>query len=127
MATKMNDNLKLVSAVPIIPAQDIALSASWYRDTLGFTVHHTESGYGIVGREDVYIHFWGPSGIKPAKSMTMVRLGVVDIEQWYEHCVTLDIIHPNALLTLQEWGATEFAVVDLDGNLVTFFEFKDAA
>ena len=55
---------RLVSAVPIIPARDIALSAAWYRDMLGFTE--------------------------------------------------------------QPWGATEFAVRDLDGNLVTFFQFKVA-
>lgn len=116
--------MKLISVVPTVPAQDIALSAAWYRHMLGFEVHHVEQEYGIVGRDDVYIHFWGPSGIKPGDSMTMTRLGVVEIEKWYEHCVALDIIHPNAPLTLQEWGATEFAVVDLDGNLVTFFEFK---
>ncbi|MEQ1874157.1 MAG: VOC family protein [Ilumatobacteraceae bacterium] len=117
--------MKLSSAVPILPAQDIALSAAWYRDMLGFEIFRVEDGYGIVGRDDVYIHFWGPSGIKPPDSMTMTRLGVVGIDQWYEHCVALDIVHPNAPLTLQEWGATEFATTDLDGNLVTFFEFKD--
>ncbi|MCE9623372.1 MAG: VOC family protein [Actinomycetia bacterium] len=119
--------IRLISAVPIIPAQNIALSAAWYQEMLGFDVHHVDSGYGIVGRDDVYIHFWGPSDIKPADSMTMTRLGVADIERWYEHCLPRNIVHPNAPLKLQEWGATEFAVTDLDGNLVTFFEFKDAS
>jgi len=117
--------VKLQSAVPIVPAQDVALSSAWYHDMLGFEVHHVETGYGIVGRDDVYIHLWGPSDIKPEKSMTTTRLGVVGIEQWYQHCVSLDIVHPNAPLKLQPWGATEFATLDLDGNLVTFFEFKD--
>jgi hypothetical protein len=31
-------------------------------------------------------------------------------------------VHPNALLREQPWGFREFAVVDHDGNLVTFFE-----
>ena len=117
---------RLVSAVPIIPAQDIALSAAWYRDMLGFEIHHIETEYGIVGRDDVYIHFWGPSDIPPHKSDTMIRLGVIDIEGWYQHCLPLGIVHPNAPLTEQPWGATEFAVGDLDGNLVTFFQFKAA-
>jgi catechol 2,3-dioxygenase-like lactoylglutathione lyase family enzyme len=122
-----SERLRLVSAVPIIPARDIAVSATWYSDMLGFTVHHAEGEYGIVGRDDVFVHFWGPSGIEPAESMTMIRLGVTEIEQWYQHCLPLGIVHPNAPLTEQPWGATEFAVLDVDGNLVTFFEFKGRA
>ena len=102
---------------------EIPASTAWYRDMLGFTVHHAQDGYGIVGRDDVYVHFWGPSGIEPADSMTMIRLGAAGIEQWFQHCLPLGIVHPNAPLTEQPWGSTEFAVVDLDGNLVTFFEF----
>lgn len=117
---------RLVSAVPIIPSQDLPASVAWYRDMLGFTIHHQEDAYGIVGRDDVFIHFWGPSGIPPHKSDTMIRLGVVGIEEWYEHCLPLGIVHPNAPLASKPWGAIEFAVLDVDGNLVTFFEFKDA-
>ena len=37
-------------AVPIIPAREIAASADWYRDNLGFEVVHLEPEYGIVER-----------------------------------------------------------------------------
>ena len=118
--------MRLVSAVPIIPSQEMSASVGWYRDMLGFTVHHVEVEYGIVGRDDVFIHFWGPSGITPHESMTMIRVGVADVEAWYEHCLPLGIVHPNAPLDLKEWGSTEFGLLDIDGNLVTLFEFKQA-
>ncbi len=113
---------EFVSAVPIIPAREVETSAAWYRDRLGFTIFHTEDEYGIVGRGETWIHFWGPSGIPPEKSDTMIRVGVRGIDALYEHCQAKEIVHPNALLEEKPWGFREFAVIDHDGNLVTFFE-----
>jgi catechol 2,3-dioxygenase-like lactoylglutathione lyase family enzyme len=113
---------EFISAVPIIPARDIEASAAWYRDRLGFEIFHTEREYGIVGRGETWIHFWGPSGISPEKSDTMIRVGVRGIDALYEHCQSEGIVHPNAPLEEKPWGFQEFAVTDHDGNLVTFFE-----
>jgi catechol 2,3-dioxygenase-like lactoylglutathione lyase family enzyme len=121
----MSPDHPLVSAIPIIPSQDLAATVAWYRDKLGFEIVNQDDGYGIVGRDDVFIHFWGPSRIAPHESNTMIRLGVVGIDEWYQHCLTLGIVHHNAPLAVKPWGSTEFAVLDVDGNLVTFFEFKD--
>jgi uncharacterized glyoxalase superfamily protein PhnB len=113
---------EFVSAVPIVPARDIEEAAAWYRDELGFGVFHVEPEYGIVGRGESWIHFWGPSGIAPEDSNTMIRLGVRGIDDLYAHCQGRGIVHPNAPLQEQPWGMREFAVRDRDGNLVTFFE-----
>jgi catechol 2,3-dioxygenase-like lactoylglutathione lyase family enzyme len=113
---------EFISAVPIIPARDIEQSAAWYADRLGFTIFHTENEYGIVGRGETWIHFWGPSGIPPEKSDTMLRVGVRGIDELYEHCQAEEIVHPNSPLEETPWGFREFAVIDRDGNLVTFFE-----
>jgi catechol 2,3-dioxygenase-like lactoylglutathione lyase family enzyme len=118
---------EFVSAVPIIPARDIAASTAWYRDQLGFDVYHVEDEYGIVGRGESWIHFWGLSGIEPEASMTMIRLGVRGIDDLYEHCQARGIVHPSAPLAEQPWGSREFSVTDVDGNLVTFFEPKDSS
>ena len=112
----------LRSAVPILPARDLAGSAEWYRDALGFEVRHVEGQYAIVARDDVEVHFWGPSGIEPHESMTMYRVGVEGIEALYETCCENGIVHPNAPLEPTHWGTEEFAVADRDGNLLTFFE-----
>jgi catechol 2,3-dioxygenase-like lactoylglutathione lyase family enzyme len=113
---------EFVSAVPIIPARDIEASTAWYRDQLGFDVFHVEGEYGIVGRGESWIHFWGPSDIAPDASNTMIRLGVRGIDALYAHCEERGIVHPNSRLREQPWGFREFSVIDHDGNLVTFFE-----
>jgi len=113
---------RLLSAVPIIPAREVEAAAAWYRDELGFEVVHTEREYGIVARDDVQVHFWGPSGIAPEHSMTMYRIGVREIESLFEQCSARGIVHPNAPLEAKPWGMREFAVSDADGNLLTFFE-----
>jgi catechol 2,3-dioxygenase-like lactoylglutathione lyase family enzyme len=113
---------RLTMAVPIIPARDTVRSAEWYRDNLGFEVVFTEDGYAIVERDGVGVHFWGPSGIPPEKSDTMFRIRVEGIDELYEQCRERGIVHPNAPLEAKPWGAREFAVLDGDGNLLTFFE-----
>ncbi len=113
---------EFISAVPIIPARDIEASAAWYRDRLGFKIFHNEPEYGVVGRGETRIHFWGPSGIPPENSNTMIRVGVRGIDALYEHCQAEGIVHRNGPLEEKPWGFREFAVVDHDGNLVTFFE-----
>jgi catechol 2,3-dioxygenase-like lactoylglutathione lyase family enzyme len=113
---------EFVSAVPIIPARAVEESATWYRDRLGFEVFHTEPEYGIVGRDEAWIHFWGPSGIVPEESNTMLRVGVRGIDPLYDDCQAQGIVHPNAPLQEQPRGFREFSVRDRDGNLVTFFE-----
>ena len=114
----------MLTAVPIIPARDLAASAEWYRDNLGFEVRHVEDAYGIVGRDGVEVHFWGPSGVEPHESMTMYRIGVEGITTIYETCEARGIVHPNAPLRPTEWDTEEFAVGDCDGNLLTFFETR---
>lgn len=109
-------------AVPIIPARDTAESAAWYRDLLRFEIVHLEPEYAIVERDETAIHFWGPSGIAPEDSNTMFRVRVGGIDELYKYYQAKGIVHPNAPLETKTWGSREFAVTDLDGNLLTFFQ-----
>lgn len=113
---------EFLAAVPIIPARKIDATAEWYLENLGFEVHHTEPEYGIVARDETSIHFWGPSGIRPEDSMSMIRVRVRGIDELYADCDRVGIVHPAGRLETKPWGSQEFAVRDLDGNLVTFFE-----
>jgi catechol 2,3-dioxygenase-like lactoylglutathione lyase family enzyme len=113
---------KFLAAVPVIPGRDIVASTSWYRDQLGFDVFLAEEDYGIVGKGEAWIHLYGPSGIAPEDSVTTLRVGVRGIDALHAECEARGIVHPNAMLHDEPWGFAEFSVVDLDGNLVTFFE-----
>ncbi len=107
--------------VPIVPARDIEASAAFYRDELGFEVVHTEAEYGIVRRGDVELHLWGPSGIDPRRSDTMLRVEVEDIDALHADLAPRGLVHPNAELHDTTWGTREFAIRDVDGHLITFF------
>jgi catechol 2,3-dioxygenase-like lactoylglutathione lyase family enzyme len=113
---------EFLSSVPIVPARDIEATTGWYRDTLGFDVFLALDDYGIVGRGEAWVHFYGPSEIAPENSITMFRVGVHGIADLYEHCTAEGILYPDQPLAEQPWGFREFSVVDVDGNLVTFFE-----
>jgi catechol 2,3-dioxygenase-like lactoylglutathione lyase family enzyme len=112
-------------AVPILPARSIRASAEFYRDHLGFEIRLTESDYGIIHRDTVEIHFWGPSGIEPTDSDTMLRVEVDDVDVLYEDCQRRDLVHPNAPLHDEPWGTREFAILDLDGHLITLFTHRE--
>ena len=109
-------------AVPVIPARDTAASAGWYREHLGFEIVHSEPGWAIVERDDVGVHLRGESSIGPEDATVMFRIRVVGIDELYERCRADGIVHPDARLEAKPWGAREFAIVDADGNLLTFFE-----
>lgn len=111
--------------IPIIPARQIRASAEYYRDVLGFDVVHTEAEYGIVRRGPAELHLWGPSGIAPKRSNTMLRVEVEGLDDLYADCQRRNIVHPNAPLHTEDWGTREFAILDLDGNLITFFAYDE--
>ena len=54
----------------------------------------------------------------------MFRIRVGGIDELYKYCQAKGIVHPNAPLEEKPWGSREFAVRDVDGNLLTFFELS---
>jgi hypothetical protein len=112
----------MTMAVPVLPARDVAISARWYADNLAFEVMHVEDRYAIVERDRVGVHFWGPSGIDPADSDTMYRIRVEGIDELYVECDARGLVLPDQPLESKPWGARQFAILDGDGNLLTFFE-----
>jgi catechol 2,3-dioxygenase-like lactoylglutathione lyase family enzyme len=121
----MNDT-DFVAAVPVLASLDIQRSVDFFASKLGFTIVYASQGeYGIVARGDVSIHFWACND--PAvPSVTGCRVSVRKIESLYAHCTREEIVHPNAHLKTTPWNR-EFAILDVDKNLVTFFEPLSAA
>jgi catechol 2,3-dioxygenase-like lactoylglutathione lyase family enzyme len=116
----MNDT-DFVAAVPVLASLDIDRSVDFFASRLGFAVRYASQGeYGIVERGDVTIHFWACSD--PAiSSATGCRVRVRNIESMYAHCARVQVVHPNGALRTTPWNR-EFAILDPDKNLVTFFE-----
>jgi catechol 2,3-dioxygenase-like lactoylglutathione lyase family enzyme len=111
-----------LSPVPIIPTRDVTASTAWYRDTLDDEVVRAQDDCGIVGRGGSWIHRYGPSGIAPEDSDTMIRVG-------WRASTTSTARASRRASSIRTGGSAgdpggprEFAVLDRDGNRVTCFE-----
>jgi len=93
---------------------------------LGFEeVHVSQGKYGIVSNGSVQIHFWACTDRRIAEA-TSCRVRVQGIQRLHAECASHAIVHPNAPLASKPWGTMEFAILDPDGNLITFHEDADA-
>jgi catechol 2,3-dioxygenase-like lactoylglutathione lyase family enzyme len=110
---------QLGRAVPVLASLDIDATQRFYADKLGFAVVARYDDYGIVERDGVQIHFWltDDAGVPKA---TSCRVDVDDVDQLHEEMEASGVVHPNGPLTDQPWGLREFAVLDGDGNMITF-------
>ena len=113
--------VKLLKAVPVLPALNIKGTVSFYEHKLGFAVRHQEDEYGIIVRDDVEIHFWKCDD-KNISENSSCRLTVEGVDEIYEQAKQANIVHPNAEIETKPWGMRELAIIDLNGNLVWFLE-----
>ncbi len=130
--------MKLLQAIPALPVQDIAKSTAFYRDQFGFAVHVEENGFAILRQGLVDIHLWAANDeswrkreaaapiISGAESFiagtASCRIGVEGVDELYKKLEPRGVMHPNGHIDDTEWGTREFGVLDLEGNLITFFE-----
>ncbi len=115
-----------ISATPVLASLDITRSVEFFVTKLGFrNVHAAQGEYGIVSSGPVEIHFWACTDRHIAEA-SGCRVQVQAIEGLHAQCVSHAIVHPNAPLKSKPWGTKEFAILDPDGNLVTFYEESDA-
>lgn len=124
----MNKLPTLRSLSPLIPAgDDVEKAIEFYEKKLGFTATHKEgnpANMAIVERDGVAI-FLIKNGDKHLAEGTSLRIQVDGIEQFYEEIQdrSRETIHPNGTLETKPWGTNEFAVLDLAGVCIAFYEF----
>jgi catechol 2,3-dioxygenase-like lactoylglutathione lyase family enzyme len=131
----------LSQTIPALPVRDAASAADFYRNRLGFDVIHHDGGFAIVGRDAAVVHLWESSDEswrergsleRPVRSgaesfiagTASCRIAVEGVDQLYDELRQSDVLHEVSLegATDTDFGTREFATLDLDGNLITFFE-----
>jgi catechol 2,3-dioxygenase-like lactoylglutathione lyase family enzyme len=134
--------VSLSQTIPALPVRDAAAAVDFYRDRLGFDVLHHDGGFAVMARDDAVVHLWeaGDESWRERDSIERpVRSGaesfiagtascrvVVDgVEELYEELRRSDVLHPVSKEGVDDtdFGTREFATLDLDGNLVTFFQW----
>jgi catechol 2,3-dioxygenase-like lactoylglutathione lyase family enzyme len=134
----------LSQTIPAMPVRDASAAVAFYRDRLGFEVLHHDGGFGVLGRDEAVVHLWEASDEswrdadllpdRPVRSgaesfiagTASFRVCVSGVDELYAELSSADVLHPASTdgVANTEFGTREFATLDLDGNLVTFFEWR---
>jgi catechol 2,3-dioxygenase-like lactoylglutathione lyase family enzyme len=134
--------VSLSQTIPALPVQDAAAAVGFYRDRLGFEVLHHDGGFAVLGRDEAVVHVWEASDEswrerdsleRPVRSgaesfiagTASCRILVEGVDELYDELRRRDVLHPVSKESLSDtdFGTREFATLDLDGNLVTFFQW----
>jgi catechol 2,3-dioxygenase-like lactoylglutathione lyase family enzyme len=124
-----------------MPVREMPAAVAFYRDRLGFRVLHHDGGFAVLARDDAVVHLWESddeswrergvaaspvcSGAESFIAGTAsFRVQVEGVDELYDELRAADVLHPVSRERVDDTdhGTREFATLDLDGNLVTFFE-----
>jgi catechol 2,3-dioxygenase-like lactoylglutathione lyase family enzyme len=138
--------VKLGQTIPALPVRDAAAAVDFYRDRLGFQVLHHDGGFAVLARDAAVVHLWEAgdeswqerdSLERPVRSgaesfiagTASCRIDVDGVDALYEELRESGVLHPVSSSGVSEtdFGTREFATLDLDGNLVTFFRWETEA
>jgi catechol 2,3-dioxygenase-like lactoylglutathione lyase family enzyme len=134
--------LELGQTIPALPVNDAAASVAFYRDRFGFETLHHDGGFAVMRRDEAVLHLWQaddetwrtrdpwqPPVRSGAESFiagtASCRISVEGVDELYEELRSKDVFHPVSRdgVTDTDFGTREFATLDLDGNLLTFFKW----
>ena len=133
----------LGKTIPAMPVHDAAEAVEFYRDRLGFQVRHQDEGFAVLGRDDAEVHLWQAgdeswrervalretpvsSGAESFIAGTAsCRIKVDGVDDLYSELSAKDVLHPVSRegVSDTDYGTREFAALDQDGNLISFFEW----
>lgn len=127
--------------IPALPVRDVRAAVAHYRDRFGFDARHEADDFAVLMRDDAVLHLWGAtdedwrsrgnladqpicSGAESFLAGTAsCRIEVDDVDVLFEELEAAGVLHPTVRggAAVTDFGTREFATLDLDGNLLTFF------
>ena len=133
----------LSQTIPAMPVRNAATAVEYYRGRFGFEALHQDEGFAVLGRDDARVHLWQAgdeswrervalretpisSGAESFIAGTAsCRIMVDGVDDLYEELSANDVLHPVSRdgVSDTDYGSREFATLDQDGNLLSFFEW----
>jgi catechol 2,3-dioxygenase-like lactoylglutathione lyase family enzyme len=121
-------------AIPNLPARDFDATAAMYA-RIGLVETGRWHDYSILERDDVELHFFADPDLDPGTTAGMAYIRVADVASLYAEVVAagFEILAPDVLrerfdgggpleritaLEDKPWGLREFALLDVDNNLL---------
>jgi catechol 2,3-dioxygenase-like lactoylglutathione lyase family enzyme len=134
----------MARTIPALPVRDVAAAVAHYRDRFGFESSHEAPDFAVLIRDDAVVHLWAANdeGWRSRPDMTAepitsgaesflagtasCRIEVDDVDGLFRELEPKGVLHDVSRggVTTTDFGSREFATVDLDGNLVTFFRWE---
>ena len=110
-------------AIPTLPCHSVSATVAFYK-SLGFDggAHESNDEYAILRRGAIELHFFTHKELVPADSSAGCYIRVLDVEDIFRSFSNSQLpckgIPRMDALEDKPWGLREFAIVDLDGNLL---------
>jgi catechol 2,3-dioxygenase-like lactoylglutathione lyase family enzyme len=133
--------VRLSQTIPAMPVRNAAAGVAFYRDRLSFDVLHHEGGFAVLKRDEAVLHLWEAGDdswreraaaeqpvISGAESFiagtASCRIKVEGVDELFAQMRESGVLHPVSSngVTDTDFGTREFVTLDLDGNLLTFFQ-----
>ena len=131
--------------IPALPVRDVGAAVKYYRDRFGFEAPHETSDFAVLVRDDAVIHLWCAtdddwrsrddlnrqpvcSGAESFLAGTAsCRIEVSDVDALFAELQSAEVLHEvsHAGVSETDFGSREFATLDRDGNLLSFFRWMD--
>ncbi len=131
--------------IPALPVRDVGEAVAYYRDRFGFDARHETGDFAVLVRDDAVLHLWGAtdddwrsreglakqpicSGAESFLAGTAsCRIEVSNVDALFTELQSAGVLHDVSRdgVTATDFGTKEFATVDRDGNLITFFRWNE--
>ena len=131
---------------PALPMHDVSAAVAFYRERFGFDAVHETADFAVLVRDDAVLHLWGAvddgwrsrddlrrqpvcSGAESFLAGTAsCRIEVADVDALFAELDSAGVLHDVSRggVTATDFGTREFATLDGDGNLLTFFRWNDS-
>ena len=134
--------MTLEQTIPALPVRDAAGAVEFYRGRLGFEVLHHDGGFAVLRRDEAVLHLWQAGDEswrerdpldRPVQSgaesfiagTASCRIRVDGVDDLFGEMRSSGVLHPVSKdgVSDTDFGTREFATLDADGNLLTFFQW----
>ena len=130
--------------IPALPVRDVGVAVEYYSERFRFDARHETGGFAVLVRDDAVLHLWGAtddgwrsredfarhpirSGAESFLAGTAsCRIEVADVDALFAELRSAGVLHAVSRggVTATDFGTREFATLDADGNLLTFFRWN---
>ena len=133
--------------IPALPVRAMGAAVDFYVARFAFEVLHRDGGFAVLRRDGAVLHLWeagdeswrtraglaeypvcsGAESFIAGTASTRIEVG--DVDALYGELRAAEVLHPTSVggVSATDFGTREFATLDLDGNLLSFFRWESAS